>query len=130
MATVLPYLRTVRRVSESFCKRDFAQFNAYVISIAGSGKTHTMLGPNPRRAGMATASSTMPSPSSEVPPRTAANTLQTDGLMVKAIDEIFRHVEMNDEPNSFKVNGRGLAKRSLKWAAFFHSWSAYKRFIM
>lgn len=65
-----------------------------------------MLGPNPRRAGMSTASSTIPSPSSELPPKTAMTAQQSDGLMVKAIDEIFRHVEMNDEPSSFKVNDR------------------------
>lgn len=66
-----------------------------------------MLGPNPRRAGMSTASSiVVPSPSSEMPPKMAATAQQSDGLMVKAIDEIFRHVEMNDEPNNFKVNNR------------------------
>lgn len=71
-----------------------------------------MLGPNPKRAGMSTASSAMPSPSSELPPKTAATAQQSDGLMVKAIDEIFRHVEMNDEPDSFKVNDRAVKQRN------------------
>lgn len=52
-----------------------------------------MLGPNPRKAG---------TPSSELPPKTAF-TSQGDGLMVKAIDEIFRHVEEADKPELFKV---------------------------
>lgn len=69
-----------------------------------------MLGSNPRRAGISTASILVPpSSSSEMPPKTAAAATaaiaqQSDGLMVKAIDEIFRHVETNDEPDSFKVN--------------------------
>lgn len=65
--------------------------------MKGSGKTHTMLGPNPRKAG--TASTT----SNEHVPTTATAANQSDGLMVKAIDEIFRHVEGSDSPESFKV---------------------------
>lgn len=61
-----------------------------------------MLGPNPRKvAGTPTSSS-----SSEFPPKTAQS-IQTQstegGLMVKAMDEIFRHVEQADNPESFKV---------------------------
>lgn len=64
----------------------------------GSGKTHTMLGPNPhRKAGTA-------STSNEHVPTTATAANQSDGLMVKAIDEIFRHVEGSDNPESFKVS--------------------------
>lgn len=52
-----------------------------------------MLGPNSRKAG---------TPSSEQPPKTA--NAQSDGLMVKAIDEIFLHIEEADKPELFKVN--------------------------
>lgn len=62
-----------------------------------------MLGPNPRKV------TGTPSPSSmsgELPPKTALS-IQTQstegGLMVKAMDEIFRHVEQADNPESFKV---------------------------
>lgn len=65
------------------------------------GKTHTMLGPNPRKVASTPTSSTADSP-----PKTAI-TIQTQstegGLMVKAMDEIFRHVEQSDNPDSFKV---------------------------
>lgn len=59
-----------------------------------------MLGPNPRKvAGTPTSSS-----AAEFPPKTAIQTQSTDGgLMVKAMDEIFRHVEQADNPESFKV---------------------------
>lgn len=60
-----------------------------------------MLGPNPRKAGSTPQSSSM-----EFPPKTAIS-LQTQstegGLMVKAMDEIFRHVEQADNPDAFKV---------------------------
>lgn len=55
-----------------------------------------MLGPNPRKVGTA-------STSNENTPATATVASQSDGLMVKAIDEIFRHVEESDNPESFKV---------------------------
>lgn len=65
------------------------------------GKTHTMLGPNPRKVATTPTSST-----GEFPPKTAI-TIQTQstegGLMVKAMDEIFRHVEQSDNPDAFKV---------------------------
>lgn len=49
-----------------------------------------MLGPNPpRRTGTGTATPANP---------------QGDGLMVKAIDEIFRHVEDSEKPESFRVS--------------------------
>lgn len=64
----------------------------FAYGATGSGKTHTMLGPNPKKAA---------TPSSEVPPKTS--TTQGDGLMVKAIDEIFRCIEESDESTSYKV---------------------------
>lgn len=68
----------------------------------GSGKTHTMLGPNPRKAGTS-------SSSDNNLPKTASS-VQGDGLMVKAIDEIFRHVEEADNPESFKVINQSYVK--------------------
>ena len=64
----------------------------FAYGATGSGKTHTMLGPNPRKAA---------TPISELPPKTTSN--QGDGLMVKAIDEIFLHVEESEKPPAFKV---------------------------
>lgn len=73
-----------------------------VVLLIFQGKTHTMLGANPRKvAGTPTSSS-----AAEFPPKSAISiqTQSTDGgLMVKAMDEIFRHVEMADNPESFKV---------------------------
>lgn len=70
-------------------------------SVINKGKTHTMLGPNPRKvAGTPTSSS------AEFPPKTAISIQAQStegGLMVKAMDEIFRHVEQADNPDSFKV---------------------------
>lgn len=72
----------------------------FAYGATGSGKTHTMLGPNPRKV-----ATTPTSSSGEFPPKTAISTAQaTDGgLMVKAMDEIFRHVEEAENPDSFKV---------------------------
>lgn len=52
-----------------------------------------MLGPNPRKAG---------TPSNDYPPKTSST--QGNGLMVKAIDEIFRHVEESEKPEAFRVS--------------------------
>lgn len=61
-----------------------------------------MLGPNPRKVAGTPQSSSM-----EFPPKTAISIQQQQstegGLMVKAMDEIFRHVEQADNPDSFKV---------------------------
>lgn len=60
-----------------------------------------MLGPNPRKV-----VGTPQSSSAELPPKTAIS-LQTQstegGLMVKAMDEIFRYVEQAENPDAFKV---------------------------
>lgn len=66
----------------------------FAYGATGSGKTHTMLGPNPKKA-------STPS-SSEYPPKTSS--LQGDGLMVKAVDEIFRHVDDSEKPDQYKVS--------------------------
>lgn len=65
----------------------------FAYGATGSGKTHTMLGPNPKKAA---------TPSSEQPPKTTSK--QGDGLMVKAIDEIFRYVDESENPADFKVS--------------------------
>lgn len=70
----------------------------FAYGATGSGKTHTMLGPNPKKAGTPTQSSDL---SSSMPPKTT--TTQGDGLMVKAIDEIYRHVENSENSNLYKV---------------------------
>lgn len=60
-----------------------------------------MLGPNPRKV-----VSTPQSSSVEFPPKTAISIQAQStegGLMVKAMDEIFRYVEQADNPDSFKV---------------------------
>lgn len=70
-------------------------YNAAVFAYGatGSGKTHTMLGPNPRKAA---------TPATEVPPNTSQ--AGGDGLMVKAIADIFKHVEQAEDPKKFKVS--------------------------
>lgn len=67
----------------------------FAYGSTGSGKTHTMLGPNPKKA--ATPSN------ADQPPKTAASS-SGDGLMVKAIDEIFRHVDESENPDAYKAS--------------------------
>lgn len=64
----------------------------FAYGATGSGKTHTMLGPNPKKA--ATPSS------EEAPPRST----EADGLMVRAIVEIFKFVEQTDKSTVFRVS--------------------------
>lgn len=69
-------------------------YNAAVFAYGatGSGKTHTMLGPNPKKAA---------TPASEQPPQTTAG---GDGLMVKAIADIYKHIEDAENPEAYKVS--------------------------
>lgn len=62
-----------------------------------------MLGPNPRK--VATTPTSISISNTNGIPKSALPTAQsTDGgLMVKAMDEIFRHVEEADSPDTFKV---------------------------
>ncbi|XP_068153366.1 kinesin-like protein KIF19 [Drosophila tropicalis] len=77
-------------------------YNAAVFAYGatGSGKTHTMLGPVPRKK-PATA---------DRPPATAASCYEGDvssqdtGLMVRAIEDIFEHIESASPDNSCKVS--------------------------
>lgn len=74
----------------------------FAYGATGSGKTHTMLGPCRRK-----------SQSQQFPPMEGGQTLngydtQTNngnenGLMMRAIEDIFHHTEENKEINSYKV---------------------------
>lgn len=58
-----------------------------------------MLGPNPKKAATPSSSSSTSSNNSETP-----NTnLSGDGLMVRAIADIFKFVEESENPQEFKV---------------------------
>lgn len=64
----------------------------FAYGATGSGKTHTMLGPNPKKAA---------TPSSDTsPPRST----EGDGLMVRAIVQIFKFVEEAENSDAFKVS--------------------------
>ncbi|TMW54051.1 hypothetical protein DOY81_000837 [Sarcophaga bullata] len=65
-------------------------YNAAVFAYGatGSGKTHTMLGPSRKKGSSAEIDATG----------------SDSGLMVRAIEEIFQHIEMAEEPNSCKVS--------------------------
>uniref|UniRef100_A0A1A9ZK46 Kinesin motor domain-containing protein n=1 Tax=Glossina pallidipes TaxID=7398 RepID=A0A1A9ZK46_GLOPL len=78
-------------------------YNAAVFAYGatGSGKTHTMLGPYRKRDSFIAKSNA---------DRAEGNVYETDangnenGLMVRAIEEIFQHIEMAEEPNMCKVS--------------------------
>lgn len=71
----------------------------FAYGATGSGKTHTMLGPNPRRAAQAAAAAAHAAATTSSPADGSGN-----GLMVKAIDEIFRHVETAENPAAYRVS--------------------------
>lgn len=62
-------------------------------------RTHTMLGPNPKKAATP---STATSNSSASP--SDSSITHGDGLMVKAIDDIFKFVESSENPQEFRVS--------------------------
>lgn len=76
----------------------FQQYNIIFLQYGatGSGKTHTMLGANPRKAATPASEST--------PPTTTAG---GDGLMVQAIADIYKHIEAAEKPDTFKVKLNG-----------------------
>lgn len=79
-------------------------YNAAVFAYGatGSGKTHTMLGPCRKKSntpGTAGSGGSNINGGYDVD----ANGIDS-GLMVRAIEEIFQHVEMAEEPNSCKVS--------------------------
>ena len=57
-----------------------------------------MLGPNPKKAATPSVLTTVPTSSSSDSSGTG------DGLMVKAIDDIFRFVEASENPKEFRVS--------------------------
>ncbi|XP_055586964.1 kinesin-like protein KIF19 [Uranotaenia lowii] len=81
-------------------------YNAAVFAYGatGSGKTHTMLGPNPKRATFDSQQPGFPSSSasgsgSSGPLRSADN-----GLMIKAVEDIFKFIEDSKSPDKFKIS--------------------------
>ena len=68
---------------------------AFAYGATGSGKTHTMLGPNPKKA-------TTPASESQ-----QFNALKPhDGLMLRAVWDIFEFVEGAEKKEAFTVSGR------------------------
>lgn len=66
---------------------------AFAYGATGSGKTHTMLGPNPKKA-------TTPANENQ-----NFNALKPhDGLMLRAVWDIFEFVENSEKPESFTVS--------------------------
>lgn len=57
-----------------------------------------MLGPNPRKAATPSTANSNPSSSGSDSSNTG------DGLMVKAIDDIFNYVERSENPQQFRVS--------------------------
>lgn len=73
----------------------------FAYGATGSGKTHTMLGPCRRK-------SQNQYPSMEAQPANGyeahLSNGNENGLMMRAIEDIFHHTEENKEINSYKVN--------------------------
>lgn len=61
-----------------------------------------MLGPNPRKAATPSTANSNPSSSGSDSGNTG------DGLMVKAIDDIFDYVEAAEKPQEFRVSSKNL----------------------
>uniref|UniRef100_A0A8D8F912 Kinesin-like protein KIF19 n=3 Tax=Culex pipiens TaxID=7175 RepID=A0A8D8F912_CULPI len=86
-------------------------YNAAVFAYGatGSGKTHTMLGPNPRKAATSGGGS-----SGEQQDSTAAAEATSgggksspqgnEGLMIKAVADIFKFIEESEHPDNFKIS--------------------------
>ena len=69
----------------------------FAYGATGSGKTHTMLGPSRKKGSSAEIDATG----------------SDSGLMVRAIEEIFQHIEMAEEPNSCKVSLKTYILRNI-----------------
>nr|XP_029709616.1 kinesin-like protein KIF19 isoform X2 [Aedes albopictus] len=74
-------------------------YNAAVFAYGatGSGKTHTMLGPNPKRAAAA-------SDQGDNTTVASAKSQQDSGLMIKAVADIFKFIEAAENPDNFKIS--------------------------
>ncbi|CAO1436451.1 unnamed protein product [Diamesa hyperborea] len=77
----------------------------FAYGCTGSGKTHTMLGPNPKKAATTPSSNFSSTPgSSSSTDSNIPHSTQGDGLMVKAIADIFEFVESAENSQEFKVS--------------------------
>ncbi|CAG9807399.1 unnamed protein product [Chironomus riparius] len=72
----------------------------FAYGATGSGITHTMLGPNPKKAATPSTATSSSSSSST----SGSDVSHGDGLMVKAIDDIFKFVENSENPQEFRVS--------------------------
>lgn len=80
-----------------------------------------MLGPNPRKAAT-------PSTANSNPTSSGSDSSNTgDGLMVKAIVDIFNHVEASENPQEFRVSSNDQHKGWAKTNEDFSLW--FKSFI-
>lgn len=74
-----------------------------------------MLGPNPKKAGTpSTATSNSSSSSND------SNISHGDGLMVKAIDDIFKFVESSENPQEFRVSNLSQDTRHYHHISIIH----------
>ncbi|XP_030369213.1 kinesin-like protein KIF19 [Scaptodrosophila lebanonensis] len=80
-------------------------YNAAVFAYGatGSGKTHTMLGPVPRKRGTASTPAPSNAPSTAAGYEADVNS-QEIGLMVRAIEDIFLHIESASPDSACKVS--------------------------
>lgn len=69
-----------------------------------------MLGPNPKKAA---------TPSSQLPIKSSGNDNNGDGLMVRAIDEIFNFVKSSENPQNFTVSSNLLMFVQFKFNLIF-----------
>lgn len=80
-----------------------------------------MLGPNPRRAAAAAAvAAASPDNGAGGPKTTLTAPGAGNGLMVKAIDEIFRHVEAAENPSAYRVSDKCDENVYPDWAGIRH----------
>jgi len=74
-------------------------FGLFIYTTKLIFRTHTMLGGHPTKSKASTPSSATSSGSDSV-------NSQGDGLMVKAIDDVFKYVEESEDPKEFQVSVR------------------------
>lgn len=74
----------------------------FAYGATGSGKTHTMLGPCKRKSN--SNNNQHPVENQESRYEISPTNSNENGLMVRAIEDIFRHTEENREITSYKVN--------------------------
>ncbi|KAL1377014.1 hypothetical protein pipiens_004249, partial [Culex pipiens pipiens] len=82
-------------------------YNAAVFAYGatGSGKTHTMLGPNPRKAATSGGGSSGEQQDSTAEATSGGGKSSpqgNEGLMIKAVADIFKFIEESEHPDNFK----------------------------